>query len=149
MSVEMKILLLASTEKRHRREARPQMFGGRKGILIVGLGILVIGSAGALALAVVASMNSSVDRRKPVMSQPTNETKPAEDPKNSEYRRKLSEEQYYVTREKGTERPFSGKYWNHKEAGTYTCVCCGTPAVRIAAQVRLRDGVAQLRPADR
>ncbi len=55
------------------------------------------------------------------------ETKPADDPKNSEYRSKLSEEQYYVTREKGTERPFSGKYWNHKDTGTYACVCCGEP----------------------
>ncbi len=30
-----------------------------------------------------------------------------------------------MTREKGTERAFTGKYWNHKGTGVYTCVCCG------------------------
>ena len=36
----------------------------------------------------------------------------------------LSEEEYYVTRLKGTERPFSGKYNNFKKIGIYSCVCC-------------------------
>lgn len=46
--------------------------------------------------------------------------------KNNEYwKGKLSEMEYYVTREKGTERSFTGKYWNFFEKGTYSCVCCG------------------------
>jgi methionine-R-sulfoxide reductase len=43
---------------------------------------------------------------------------------NEEWKQKLSKEQYEVSRLKGTEYPFTGKYWNHKEDGTYRCVCC-------------------------
>jgi peptide-methionine (R)-S-oxide reductase len=39
-------------------------------------------------------------------------------------RARLTPEQYQVTQEKGTERAFTGKYWNHHEAGTYRCVVC-------------------------
>lgn len=44
---------------------------------------------------------------------------------NKEWRRQLTPEQYRITREKGTERPYAGKYWNHKEQGKYKCVGCG------------------------
>jgi len=44
---------------------------------------------------------------------------------DQEWKKQLSEGQYRVTRQKGTERPFTGKYWNHKELGIYSCVCCG------------------------
>lgn len=43
---------------------------------------------------------------------------------NSALREKLSEEQYRVTQQKGTERPFTGAYVDHKADGTYRCVCC-------------------------
>lgn len=47
--------------------------------------------------------------------------------KDQEYRAKLTPEQYHVTRQKGTERAFSGAYWNSKDHGTYRCICCYVP----------------------
>lgn len=46
--------------------------------------------------------------------------------KNEYWKGKLTDLQYLVAREKGTERPFTGEYWNFYEKGTYSCVCCGT-----------------------
>jgi peptide-methionine (R)-S-oxide reductase len=46
---------------------------------------------------------------------------------DAEWRRQLSREEYHVAREHGTERAFTGRYWNTKTPGTYACVCCGQP----------------------
>ena len=40
------------------------------------------------------------------------------------YKDRLTVEQFEVTRRKATERPFTGKYWNTFDKGSYVCVCC-------------------------
>jgi peptide-methionine (R)-S-oxide reductase len=44
-----------------------------------------------------------------------------------EWRRELTPDQYRITREQGTERAFTGEYWDTKEEGVYRCIGCGTP----------------------
>ena len=46
---------------------------------------------------------------------------------DEEWRAQLSREQFDVTRRKGTERPFTGKFHDSKTPGTYHCICCGEP----------------------
>ena len=48
------------------------------------------------------------------------------DPRDAEWRERLTPEQYAVTRQGATERAFTGEHWDNHEDGVYTCVCCGT-----------------------
>lgn len=58
------------------------------------------------------------------------QTRPGPEPvekSDEQWREQLSPEQYAVCRCSATERAFTGRFWNHKAAGTYTCVACGAP----------------------
>ena len=44
---------------------------------------------------------------------------------DKDWKKLLNDESYRVTRQSGTERPFTGKYWNFNEKGVYKCICCG------------------------
>ena len=59
---------------------------------------------------------------------------------DQEWRKLLSPLQYYVTRQKGTERAFTGKYWNSFEPGVYRCVCCGAELFSSEAKFPSKSG---------
>jgi peptide-methionine (R)-S-oxide reductase len=57
----------------------------------------------------------------------TDEKQPKVLKTDEEWRRELTPEQYQVTRKHGTERAFTGPYWDNKREGLYRCVACGRP----------------------
>jgi peptide-methionine (R)-S-oxide reductase len=57
---------------------------------------------------------------------------------DAEWKAQLSGEQFRVTRKKGTERAFSGEYWDNHRKGIYNCVCCGTPL--FASETKFESG---------
>lgn len=79
-----------------------------------------------VSLSVVRAMGSSASSQKPDNIQEANRVEYAS-LSDEEWKRRLTGEQYYITRQKGTERAFTGEYWNTKTPGTYHCICCDTP----------------------
>lgn len=58
----------------------------------------------------------------------------------AEWKEQLTDLQYHVTREKGTEQAFTGEFWNNKQHGTYRCVCCGLPLFESATKFESGTG---------
>jgi peptide-methionine (R)-S-oxide reductase len=61
-------------------------------------------------------------------------TKPKISKTEAAWREQLTPMQYHVAREKGTERPFTGEYWDCKEPGVYRCIACGEPLFDASAK---------------
>lgn len=59
---------------------------------------------------------------------------------DSYWKDKLTPEQYHITRQQGTEPPFSGAYYHHKEKGTYNCVACDQPLFSSATKYNSGSG---------
>jgi len=64
----------------------------------------------------------------------------------AEWRKKLTPEQFHVTREHGTDRAFSHPYYKEKREGTYRCVCCGAPRTEARQAAAGPDAMTALRP---
>lgn len=59
---------------------------------------------------------------------------------DKEWKKKLSQEEYHLLREKGTEKAFSGSYWDSTEEGTYVCAGCGEPLFSSEAKFKSNTG---------
>jgi peptide-methionine (R)-S-oxide reductase len=82
----------------------------------------------------------AAQRRDRMRNQASDQEKSSPTHANDEWKSKLTPEQYHVTREKGTEPPFSGKYWDNEAPGIYKCVCCGTPLFDSKTKFKSRSG---------
>lgn len=76
-------------------------------------------------LLVLFSCNGQTQTKNTSTQKPTSTMKEEINKTDEEWKKILSPEQFEVLREKGTERPFTGKYWNLNDKGIYTCAACG------------------------
>ena len=66
-------------------------------------------------------------REEPIMERTGNPREGRLEKSDAEWRDELTPEEYRITREKGTERAFTGAYWNYEGDAVFRCVCCGQP----------------------
>ena len=78
----------------------------------------------AMGVVLVASCQEATPTDRPTGSRKIAITMEKVVKTDDQWREQLTPEQYHVAREKGTERAFTGKYWDNKKEGSYRCVCC-------------------------
>jgi peptide-methionine (R)-S-oxide reductase len=110
----------------------PRPFGGRWEVQNVRWQrtILALVPATLLALAgqhMVVAASVPKTKEKSAVSQASREDTSTLPRTNAEWKKRLTPEQYRILRRKGTERAFTGKYWNSKAEGMYRCAGCGQP----------------------
>lgn len=93
---------------------------------------MAIGAASLSALAVMAddsqpTSKTSKTKERNKMPDKSDSTLVPVPKTDAEWKKILTPQQYHVTRQKGTERAFTGEYWNTKKKGVYRCVCCRQP----------------------
>lgn len=71
-----------------------------------------------------------MDSQKPINPVYSNTDTSHLDMPDAEWKKVLPADVYHIAREKGTERAFTGKFWDHKDTGTYHCAACGNPLFR-------------------
>ena len=76
-------------------------------------------------------MQAQVDEGNKIISYKVNKSE-------EEWKAILSDEEFYILREKGTERAFTGKYWDHKETGIYVCAGCAHPL--FSSETKFKSG---------
>jgi peptide-methionine (R)-S-oxide reductase len=112
-----------------------------KRLLIAGISVVAIAAVtGILVTSQATNPTSSPTMSSNATAPDPEVTNSPVDDKDAEWKSRLTKEQYRITRQKGTEAPFSGKYWNHKGKGVYTCVCCATPLFYSSAKFDSNSG---------
>lgn len=111
-------------------------------VLFAGVGLWVAASLGGLVQTFTQGYQAAVIQ--PAAQAETSATSGGQIDKvvktDAQWREQLNSIQYNVTRQKGTERAFTGEYWDNKKPGLYVCVCCGQPLFEADAKFESGTG---------